>query len=329
VVSSVIRLLSLPLISELERPMNIISIISPLVIVGLIGFLAAKKNWFNKAQIDALSKFTFHLAIPAFLFQQLANADLSTVDLSIYGAFYLPVLMVYGLGWIFNFYFHQKLKTSMPASAVYALAASYSNNVIVGMPVALMVLGEQVLPTIFLVVSLHSALLFGLTSILAANDKQFNWRLFLKQTFYNPLLIAITGGFIVNLLAIKLPSIINDSLLLLGRPAITLALFLLGASLAFYHIRSEIRFILSASILKLLLLPSLVFTSCHLIWQFPPIITATLVILSASPTGVNAYLIAKQQDKHQDTVAGVVVVTTLLSIATLPLLLWGLTSYLL
>lgn len=306
--------------------MNIISIISPLIIVGLIGFISAKKNWFSKAQIDALSKFTFNLAIPAFLFQQLASADLSSVDLSIYGAFYLPVLLVYGLGWLFNFYFHQKLKASAPASAVYALATSYSNNVIVGMPVALMVLGEQVIPTIFIVVSFHSALLFGLTSVLAANDSQFNWRIFLKQTFYNPLLIAITAGFMINLLAIKLPNIVNDSLLLLGRPAITLALFLLGASLAFYHIRSEIKFIISASILKLLLLPALIFTSCHLLFQFSPIITATLVILSASPTGVNAYLIAKQQGQHQETTAGIVVITTLISISTLPLWLWLLSS---
>lgn len=197
------------------------------------------------------------------------------------------------------------------------------------MPVALMILGEQVLPTIFLVVSLHSALLFGLTSMLAAKSGQFNGLKFLKQTFYNPFLIAIISGFLINLIGITLPSIINDSLLLLGRPAITLALFLLGASLAFYHIRSEIKFILSASILKLILLPLVVFITCYHVMHFPAIITATLVILSASPTGVNAYLIAKQQGKHQETVAGIVVVTTALSIVTLPIALWLLSNYLL
>lgn len=309
--------------------MSIIAIISPLIIVGLIGYLTAKKNLFSKTQIDTLSKFTFTLAIPAFLFQQLASADLSTIDASIYVAFYIPVLLVFLLAWLCNFYFHQKLNGSSPASAVYALAASYSNNVIVGMPVALMILGEQVLPTIFLVVSLHSALLFGLTSVLAAKSGQFNGLKFLKQTFYNPFLIAIISGFLINLIGITLPSIINDSLLLLGRPAITLALFLLGASLAFYHIRSEIKFILSASILKLILLPLAVFIACYHIMHFPAIITATLVILSASPTGVNAYLIAKQQGKHQETVAGIVVVTTALSIITLPIILWLLSNHLL
>ena len=292
--------------------MTIITLISPLIIIGLMGFLLAKKSWLNKEQIDGLTKFTFNLAIPAFLFQQLANADLSTINLNIYAAFYLPVLVIYGLAWLINYFFHLHLQRDLPASAVYALGASYSNNVIVGMPVALMVLGEQVLPTVFLVVSLHSALLFGLTSVLAVNIKQFNWRVFLKQTFYNPLLIAITSGFLVNLMALKLPSIINDSLL--------------GASLAAYKIHREIKFILSASALKLVLLPALILLTSHYIFHFSPLIIMTLVILSASPTGVNAYLIAKQQLKHQETIAGTVITSTLLSIITLPLWLWGLSN---
>jgi malonate transporter len=307
--------------------MAIFTLISPLIMVGLLGFILAKSNWFNKDQVDALSKFTFNIAIPAFLFQQLANADMSTINLNIYSAFYLPLLLVYGLAWTINYYFHQHLKRDLPASAVYAFGASYSNNVIVGMPIALMVLGEQVLPTIFLVISLHSALLIGITSLLAINIKQFNWWIFLKQTFYNPLLIAITGGFIVNLMTIKLPVIVNNSLLLLGKPAITLALFLLGASLAFYKIRNEVKFIVTASLIKLVLLPTLILLTSHFIFQFSSLTTMTLVILSASPTGVNAYLIAKQHAKHQETIAGIVVITTLMSIVSIPLWIWGLSSF--
>ena len=306
--------------------MAIFTLISPLIMVGLLGFILAKSNWFNKAQVDALSKFTFNIAIPAVLFQQLANADMSTTNLNIYSAFYLPLLLVYGLAWTINYYFHQHLKRDLPASAVYAFGAGYSNNVIVGMPIALMVLGEQVLPTIFLVISLHSALLIGITSVLAVNIKQFNGWIFLKQTFYNPLLIAITGGFIVNLMTIKLPVIVNNSLLLLGKPAITLALFLLGASLAFYKIRNEVKFIVTASLIKLVLLPTLILLTSHFIFQFSALTTMTLVILSASPTGVNAYLIAKQHAKHQETIAGIVVITTLMSIVSIPLWIWGLSS---
>lgn len=298
--------------------MNILAIISPLILVGLVGFISSKNDWFSKSQVDTLAKFTFNLSIPAFLFQQLASADLSNVDFSIYGAFYGPVLIVYCLAWCINYYFHQQYKHDQIASASYALGASYSNNVIVGLPVSLMVLGEEVLPVVFLVVSLHSALLFGITSFLSVQGKSFHWSMFFKQTLYNPLIIAISAGFMVNLMALSLPQILNDFFLLLGKPAITLALFLLGASLAFYRIRSEIKFIICASVLKLIVLPFLVFISARYIFDFNSLIITTLVILSASPTGVNSYLIVKQHQKHQQTVAGSVVVSTVISIVSIP-----------
>ncbi|KGJ90287.1 AEC family transporter [Thalassotalea sp. ND16A] len=298
--------------------MNILAIISPLIFVGLIGFITSKYDWFSKSQVDSLAKFTFNLSIPAFLFQQLANADLSNIDLSVYGAFYAPVLIVYCLAWCINYYFHQQHNHDQTASASYALGASYSNNVIVGLPVSLMVLGEEVLPVVFLVVSLHSALLFGITSFLSVKGKTFRWSIFFRQTLCNPLIIAISAGFMINLMAVTLPQILNDCLLLLGKPAITLALFLLGASLAYYRIRSEIKFIICASVLKLMVLPALVFISTRYIFEFNSLIITTLVILSASPTGVNAYLIVKQHEKHQQTVAGSIVVSTLISIVTIP-----------
>ena len=119
-------------------------LISPLIVVGFIGFLLAKYNWLSKANVDSLTKFAFNIAIPAFLFQQLANADMSNIDLNIYSAFYLPLLLVYAFAWAINYYFHKNLNHDLPASAVYAFGAGYSNNVIVGMPIAIMVLGEQV-----------------------------------------------------------------------------------------------------------------------------------------------------------------------------------------
>jgi len=187
-----------------------------------------------------------------------------------------------------------------------------------------MLLGEKALPIVFLVVSLHSVLLFGLTSAIAAKEQTFRVIDFLKKAFYNPFILAIFSGFLLNLANISLPSFINESLILLGKPAISLALFLLGASLAFYHIRGEIRFILTATTLKLLLLPLGVFLASHYLFSLSNFVTTTLVVLSASPTGVNAYMIAKQHNKHQETCAGTVVITTLVSIVSMPLWLYTL-----
>jgi predicted permease len=303
--------------------MNILSIISPLIFVALLGFICTKSRWFQYSQLNALTKFTFYLSIPAFLFHKMASADFSqNINLALFAAFYLPILLCYFIAWLANFYFHNTFKKLAAPAAIFALGASYSNTIIVGLPILLAILGEQVIAIIFLVVTFHSAMLFTLTNVISSHRQQTSWQTLVKEIFNNPVIVSILSGLIVNLLAIELHQVFIDTLLLIGKPAIPLALFILGASMAFYQVKSEIKFITFATLIKLIILPSLVFIGSHFIFELEKIVTTVLVILSASPTGINAYLIAKSQGNHQETVAGTVVVTTLACIFTLPVWLW-------
>lgn len=317
--------------------MNVVAIIAPLILVGLLGFICTKSRWLSREQLDTLSKFTFSISIPSFLFYQMAKADFSSqVSSQLFAAFYLPVLTCYLISWLINYYFYndksnenteQSPHKNSAASAVFALSASYSNTIIVGLPVLLAAIGEQVIGIVFLIVTFHSAMLFAITAALAANNanktkesnKYLYWLGFIKHTLNNPLIISILSGLLVNVLGISLPVFLEESLALIGKPAITLALFILGGSLAFYHVRQEVKYISIACLSKLILLPSLVFVTTHYVFELEPLIITVLVMLSACPTGVNAYLIATTHQQHQQTVAGTVVVSTLLSTITIPL----------
>jgi len=307
--------------------MNIAEVIAPLIFIASLGYWCAKSQWLTKNQLDGLSKFTFNLAIPTFLFYKMATAK---VDHSLtpyfFLAFYLPVLTCYLVAWLINQYFHRSYKNNYAASGVFALASSYSNTVIVGLPILLMLYGEQAMVLIFAIVTFHSALLFTLTSLVNRKKTTHSWLKSLLKTFYNPLLISIFAGAIFNLLPLTLPHFINESLQLLAKPAITLALFILGASLTFYSLKTEFNFVTIATIIKLMLLPALVYFIASQVFNLTTIQLNTLVILSACPTGVNAYLIAKNFSFHEETVASTVVVTTLLATVSLPLWLWFLYS---
>lgn len=315
--------------------MNILSIISPLIVVALLGYICTKSRWLSKEQLNALSKFTFSISIPAFLFYQMAKADFSEqVSPQLFAAFYLPVLLCYTIAWLTNYYFYKNRQLNnektveankSAESAVFALGASYSNTIIVGLPVLLSALGEQVIGIIFLIVTFHSAMLFALTSAIAAtassksNTHQLNGLNFIKQTLNNPLIICILSGLLVNLSGIVLPVFLQDSLALISKPAIALALFILGASLAFYQVKNELKFITLACYTKLIILPVLVFITANYLFNLEAITVTVLVVLSACPTGINAYLIAVTHQHHQQTVAGTVVLSTLMSIITIPL----------
>lgn len=300
--------------------MNIFTIILPLVLVATLGFICAKSQWLSRAQIDALSKFTFYLSIPAFLFYQMAKADLSgQVSPQFFAAFYLPVLCCYALAMLVHYLVKAKASNNKNA-AVFALGASYSNTVIVGLPILLIAVGEQAIGITFLIITFHSMLLFALTSAIAAKGTdKFSYAHFLLQNLKNPLVLSITLGLMVNLLGIELPNPIQETLAMLGKPAITIALFILGASLNHYRMTSQITLTLVACFHKLILLPCLVFMTAQYLFNLPSVTVAVLVVLSASPTGVNAYLIAQGQQQSQEVVAGTVVLSTLLCIVTIPL----------
>jgi len=305
--------------------MNIAEIISPLIFIASLGYLCAKTKWLSKNQLDGISKLTFNLCIPAFLFYSMANATFSqTLNLTFFLAFYLPVLLCYMLAGIINYIFHPVYQHNLHASAIFALSCSYSNTVIVGLPILVMMFGEQAMLLIFAIVTFHSAMLFTLTSMLGAKNNTQAWYKTLLKTFNNPLLISIIAGALINLLGLTLPTLLNESLRLLAKPAITLALFILGASLTFYPLKNDLKFVSISTFIKLVLLPITVYLFAYYIFNLPALQLNVLVILSACPTGVNAYLVAQNAHTHEQNAAGTVISSTILAIMSMSFWLWWL-----
>ncbi|MGB6136239.1 MAG: AEC family transporter, partial [Shewanella sp.] len=107
---------------------------------------------------------------------------------------------------------------------------------------------------------------------------------------------------------------LDDGLALLAKPALACALFVLGANLSFYRIGDNWRFALLASAVKILLLPALVYLMADKVFEFSAQNTIMLVLLSASPLGVNAYFIATEIKQYESTLGSTVVLSTLLSV---------------
>jgi malonate transporter and related proteins len=76
---------------------------------------------------------------------------------------------------------------------------------------------------------------------------------------------------------------------------------------------------LLASGLKILLLPALVYAMGQWFFDLAPQTLTMLVLLSASPLGVNAYLIATELKQHEATLGSTVVLSTLLSVLSFSL----------
>ncbi|MGS0696126.1 AEC family transporter [Shewanella sp. 0m-4] len=300
--------------------MSTITIIFPLLFMASLGYFLTAKGPFTKESIGGISLFTFYLSIPAFLFINMYQADLAkSFELKNLMAFYLPVLGVYGVVAGLYCWLMRGRKALLTSSAVYGLGCSYSNTILVGLPVIVGALGEKMMGNVFAIITFHSAMLFSLTFLLSykQNTSGFNGWQFIKGIVLNPIVLGISAGLLLNLLAIKVEDNLFNGLRLLSEPALACALFVLGANLSFYKITSHWQLALVASMVKLLLLPFLVFLCGSKLLSIDGDNLVVLVLLSASPLGVNAYLVAMQVQAQQAVIASTVVLSTVLSVLSM------------
>lgn len=297
--------------------MSVFSIVFPLIFIVLLGYGAAKTQFLEQIHIAGLSKFTFYISVPAFLFLNMAQADLAhSFNSATLWAFYVPVISIFLLGAVLDRYLFKKQHHRASSHAVYALGCSYSNTVLVGLPIIIAAMGNAMIGSVFMIITFHSALLFALTFLLSAKGQEqaFSWRQFAKTMLLNPVVMSITSGLIINILGITLFNDLAIGIELLAQPAIACALFVLGSNLAFYRIGEDWQQALLASVIKIVLLPAFVFTFGHFVIALPQDQLAIVVLLSAAPLGVNAYLVANQIGQHQATLASTVVLSTLLCV---------------
>lgn len=289
----------------------------PLITLVALGFLSQKKQWVINSTITDISKITFSYLFPIFLFSNIARVPLNDVlSVAVFTSFYGAVLLTYLLSFIVCLLTQSK----HVSPGVFALNSTYSNTIIIGLPFLINLYSSEVAAFVFMIISVHSAILFGLTGALHSmkSSGSFNGVQFLKNLIKNPLLIGIFLGFAVNLLTLPLPNTFYKTCELITSPALALALFILGANLYQYRISGNYKVIILASLIKLIILPLITLVLSRYVFALDTMLVTILVVLTACPIGVNAYIIACQQKSGEKIVASSVVLTTLLSALTLP-----------
>lgn len=286
--------------------MNTLAIIAPLALICFLGYLTVRVKLFNKAQIDGLSAICFNLLIPIFLFRSTYKTDLSAdISLDWFTSFYLPVICYFILVYTIN----KLRKKSTSKATIEALTASYSNTVLIAIPIIMLYLSEQSAGRAFVLIAFHSAILFAFTELLINNT---GYKTILR-TVKNPIVLSILGGLTCNLLGVYIPSELLDPLATLSQSAIPLALFGLGASIYFLPIKGNRSLALLYSAAKLLVLPLMAYLVAKYGFQLSKEQIFILVLLVASPTGVGAYIMASKYQQSENTSATTVVFSTLLS----------------
>lgn len=291
-------------------------VVAPLLLLMLLGGFLLKVHVLDSSTVKKMNGAIFKVFLPALIFNNLYNSNLSDVKDIKAGAFAAAVL---GGAYILSIVLVIFLEKDNKKRGVMAQGICRSNFVIFGLPLCQAICGDSVLGKISIAVAIVIPVINVLAvvslEVFRGENGGFNIKKIAKGVITNPLIISSALGIIVLLSGIKLPEIAEKTISDVAKIATPLALILLGASINFSTVRGNLRQLIITISGKLVIVPLVGITLAAIIGMRGGDL-ALLIAALASPTAVSSYPMAIQMDGDGDLAAQIVAFSTVVCIIT-------------
>jgi len=282
-----------------------------------VGYWAGRTRFFTQEATAYLTKFVFYFALSAMLFRFAANLSLAEV-------FSWNFVLAYFWGTAFVYLIATGValirQLSVAEAAVEAQCAVIGNVGFLGIPMLVLLLGEDAAGLIMLILSVDLVFFGSLIVILITGSRGGGMSLRVLRPvglglIRNPMIVSITLGLIWAALEMPIPDPMNEFLGLLGAAATPGALFAVGASLATKSAeRIEVAGWLSFA--KLILHPAAVAFAALVAFPVEPYAAGVMIAAASLPVAGNVYMLAQHYGVAPARVSASILISTALSIVT-------------
>ena len=291
----------------------------PMFMLLAAGFLSQKAGVLTREDVPRFNKVAFRIFLPCLLFYNIYCSDLSAAvkpGLIIYAV--CGVLLVFAAAYLSV----QHLVRRADWKGVIAQGIFRSNFVIMGIPIAQALVGADQLGAVTVLIAVVVPL-FNFLSVYVLErfrGGNVNVRKVLLEVAKNPLIISSLLGILCQLLGIRLPGLLEQTVSSLSVIASPLQLFLLGAFFRFDGLGRYLKPLTAVTTIKLFVTPALLLGTAALLGIRGGDFVG-LIGIFASPTAVNSFTMVQQMDCGDAELAGDIVVMTS-AVSILSFFLW-------
>ena len=304
----------------------VVSALLPVVLLIAMGVIAGRVGWIRAEATKDLSNLVFMVLTPALLFRAMSGVHIEQLNFKPVALYFVAVGVLYALVFL--------TQGRDTRAAVLGLAATFSNTVMIGIPLIGLAYGQAALVMLLTLISVHALILLTVATIVLevvearhlaaaqltdAAQPRDAWRTVLtaiKNGIIHPVPLPIIVGLLFAQTGLVIPEVLDRPLQLLGTAFGPIALLLVGATLTQVRVGSHVRSALGISLLKNLALPVLVASVCWLAglrgleWK-------VMVVAAALPMGANVFLFAQRYQVAQDLVTASMAVSSVLGLISI------------
>lgn len=292
----------------------------PVFLLMLLGMFLRSLGMLTKDLASGLNSLVFKVALPALLFKDMAETDFSAgFDWKFlamcFGATAVSILIALVLAVVL---------TGKETRAEFVQASYRSSAALLGIAFIQNIYGESRMAPLMI---LGSVPLYNVAAVLvltlmhpgqggeARMQKGFCQKL-VKGVVTNPIILGILAGSVWSLLHLPIPAIMGKTVGYLASMGTPLGLMALGASFRTGEAMAELKPAMAASFLKLVAFAAL-FLPIAVKMGFTQDRLLSILIMTASPTTVSCFIMAKNMGYKGTLTASVTLITTCLGAFTL------------
>lgn len=307
--------------------MALLSVTFPLFCFLIGGMCLRRFARLSEDVIDALSKLTYYVGMPALIFRNIASFDFQSTfrpDMVAHNLLTATILFVL----LFGAAFLVKPKTLRGA---FHLSGFRANIGYIGLPVVNGFYGEQALSRAAVINGFESPYCVVL-SILSLSvfralqgtpqTGEKSGKLLLKNLIaflYNPFLIATLLGLVCAYyrLPVATAPVLSELLAMTSAIALPLALLSIGASIRPAALKKGKAALISICAVRLMIAPAIGYVLGRFVFGFAGTDLAMTTLLCGTPVSVSSFVLASELSADKEFSAAAIGVSTLLSLVSL------------
>ena len=297
---------------------SVLTSLLPVFLIIICGY-GLKKSKFPGDQFwPGAERLVYYILFPALLFSSSAGASWEFYSVaSMVWAILATMFIMSGLLLILR-----PRLTKKDAAFTSVFQGSIRFTSYIGLAAAFSLFGKEglYLAAVLITVLIPLVNVLSIMVLVRYGGQEGGWYWIFTTVIKNPLIIACLAGMLINLLGLQLPAVVENLATILGKGSLPLGLLAVGASLQITAMKKTGAEIIYACLLKLILLPALMWFTCTLI-GVDNLSTAVAVLFAALPGSPLSYILAKQLGGDTKLMSSIIAVQTGVSMISLPIII--------